>query len=147
MKTQQLSLYAAEHSTDPGPAVENVQDYLDELRETWWWPRRIHRVFVTFDPKIPFNGLGRFIRADDAGEVIFSNRTPYTRTVLHELSHVFSQALYGSRAHDPWFARTHAEVTYLVRGSTAYQNLTRAYTAVGIDFDAKGVVDSQAIRA
>lgn len=46
---------------------------------------------------------------------------------------MLAAARYGSKSHDPWFARTYLELVYGVMGSDAYLRLFEAFERAGVD--------------
>ena len=149
MKTQQTALYAAERTVPWGyqfAGLAEVQKFLDDLRDNWWWPRRVAQVEAFTGGRIRHPAQAE-LRPDGCGEITFREDTPALHVVLHELAHVLTNSHYGGSGHHPWFARTLLELTFLVRGSDAYAALAEAFTRAEIDFDAPGVVDQDAVRA
>jgi putative metallohydrolase (TIGR04338 family) len=57
--------------------------------------------------------------------------------MLHELSHVLASRLNGSKAHDPFFARTYVTLVYLVLGPAAWLQLEAAFKRHGVDYNAE----------
>jgi hypothetical protein len=148
MPTQQMDLYAAERLVDDGPLFANVaavQVWLDGLRDTDWWvrlvPEDVLRVEVALGrPGKGAAGVGWFDRKAKGGRLEFARAAELNeRRIVHELSHVIASAAKNSKSHDPWFARIYLELTYLIRGATAYTQLRDAFIRTGIDFDAEGL--------
>ena len=151
MKTQQHQLYASEDTIDLGPelTLAEIQQLVDRLRDTWWWERtcsNVLRVRVQHHGRMKMLGVGGYEESEHTGYLTFSGRTVREQYVVHELAHVLARARFRSTAHDPWFARIYVELTFLVRGAEAYSALAEAFRRDGIDFDADGVVDSDAVR-
>jgi putative metallohydrolase (TIGR04338 family) len=138
---QQFELYAAERRVSTGerfPSVAAMQAFVDGLRNTWWWRQfypNVARVEVYSRPSNRHESVGAYDAAKRAGhiEMLPVHWTPLV--VLHELAHVLAKARYGSRAHDPAFARVYLELVYLELGYATYVELERAFTAAGINFD------------
>lgn len=147
MPCQQDRVYAAERTVDPGnyfTGIDAVQEFLDGLRDTWWWESWIPNVLkVEVDIGRPGKGaagVGWYEADALAGRMEFSkSATLPERRVVHELSHVIASARKCSNAHDPWFSRIYLELTYLIRGEQAYTELKRAFDTHNIDYDAEGL--------
>lgn len=140
-RTQQYELYAAERGVPVGRhfgSLAEIQAWVDALRETDWWFMRYPEVKrIEVGPAI--NGgrdgsVGWWEASKGAGRIEMSPVHWNELVVVHEISHVFA-AVKGSRAHDPIFARTFLNLTYLILGSETYQALHAAFTAAGIDSD------------
>lgn len=148
MRTQQLDLYAAEREIHDGPVfrdVRAVQEWLDDLRETWWWEEwigeRVLRVEAARGRPGPHAaGVGSYYPERLSGRLEFAKGAELNeRRCVHELAHVIAAATHNSKSHDPWFARVYLELTYLIRGTAAYQELLAAFDRHGIDHDARGI--------
>lgn len=148
MRTQQYDLYASERGVQDGPvfaSVADVQVWLDDLRDTWWWERwltdSVKRVEVGIGRPGPgVAGVGWYERPKLAGRMEFARGAELNeRRLVHELSHVIASARRDSKSHDPWFARVYLELTYLIRGSDRYLELRQAFDAHGIDYEAGGI--------
>lgn len=139
-RTQQFDIYAAEVGLDRGRAfdsVDEVQAFVDDLRETWWWPRwydRLARVEVG-PARSRRKAVGWYDHEMGAGRIEVPPAMRTELTIVHELSHVVAEVYHGSKSHDPAFAREYARLTYLVRGSAAWLRLYDAYTGYGIEYD------------
>jgi hypothetical protein len=131
VKTQQKALYAAQENVMRGrqfTRVDEIQTFVDELRDTYWWQyryARILRVEVIFRPS--GRSLGSYEADKNAGLIELSPQGRCLRTVAHELAHVVAEALYDSKSHDPWFAREYGVLTYHLLGSNAWLTLQRGY--------------------
>lgn len=140
MNCQQFELYAAEERVPRGPFFEREEDaqaWLDGLRETPWWPALfgdVKRVDVFFR-KGGDGSVGGWHPERAAGQMEMAPPHRCHLFMLHELTHVLAAARYGSRSHDPWFARTYLELVYRVMGSDAYTALHDEFDAAGIEHD------------
>jgi hypothetical protein len=149
MPTQQETVYAAERLVDNGPVfadVAAVQSRLNALRDTWWWEKWCPNVLHVEVEAVRDHKHGRTAAGcagylgDGIGRIELHRSTTITeRLVVHELTHIIAGARCGSRSHDPWFARVYLELTYLIRGSVAYQQLKQAFDTLGVDYDAEGL--------
>lgn len=140
LQCQQFELYAAERSALTGRSfgdVAEMQAFVDSLRDTWWWPRwyaKVARVEVYGRPGTRRESVGSWHPAMNAGKLEMLPVHWNELFVLHELAHVLAAARYGSKSHDPWFARVYLELVQLVMGSDAYLSLHLSFTEQGIDF-------------
>lgn len=140
LHTQQDELYAAEESvTTRGMTFatsREAQVYLDALRDTWWWQKFFWKAPARTEIywKARGDSVGSYDKAKDAGllEMVPAHRNELF--ILHELAHVVAEALHGSHAHDPYFARTYAVLVYCVLGSDAWLQLQRGYEAQCIEY-------------
>lgn len=143
MPCQQDSLYAAERlMTRRGRTFadqDELQEYVDELRDTYrkWesdFPNvvRIECYVKTTDRR---GSVGWFDESKAAGIIDMSPRHLNELIVCHEVSHVLAEARYGSRSHDPWFARTYLELVFSAMGSQAYTELSDAFNLRGVRHD------------
>jgi putative metallohydrolase (TIGR04338 family) len=137
---QQFELYASEASIPRGrefTSVEEMQRWVDDLRENPWWERfypQVLRVEAVFKPSgscscggwTPSMGGGRI-------EMLPCHRNELV--VCHELAHVLAAARFKSKAHCPWFAKTYLELVYLVMGTEAWTALRESFVAGGISFN------------
>jgi hypothetical protein len=148
VREQQDALYAAEREVHNGPVfpdVAAVQRWLDDLRETWWWEEwigeRVLRVEAGIgNPGKTAAGVGAYYPDRLSGRLEFKPGAELNeRRCVHELAHVIASAVCHSKSHDPWFARVYLELTYLIRGPIAYQELQRSFDRYGIDHDARGM--------
>jgi putative metallohydrolase (TIGR04338 family) len=141
MNCQQFQLYAAELYASEGRKfanIEEVQAYVDTLRDTPLWQRQypqVHRVEVFGRPVSTKSSVGAWQPERGAGVIEMLDCHMSELYVMHELGHVLASARYGSRSHDPWFARTYMELVYQGMGSAAYASLRRAFVAAEIDFE------------
>jgi putative metallohydrolase (TIGR04338 family) len=143
MPTQQDELYAAEETTDHGRTFANlkeVQRWVDSLRDESWWEQRywmVERVEVGTSRKW-HESVGWFEKEphsrSGAGRMEMAHTHRDELSMIHELAHVLANARHGSNSHDPFFARTYLELTYLIRGSDAYLELQNAFDLAGIDY-------------
>jgi hypothetical protein len=146
MPCQQDDVYAAERVLEPSPTFESfdaVQAFVDEMRDKYpFWEKayaHVERIEIGPADRRGNAHVGWFEPDKCRGRCEFLTDRPEIQLVLHEITHVLASARYGSRAHDPWFARSYLELTYLVRGSMAYFDLYSAFIAYGVDFDAEGL--------
>lgn len=143
---QQDLVYAAERNVPWGNrfrSLEEVQRFYDDLRETWWWAQNlqmVHRVEVGPTRKNATAHVGWYEPDMLAGRCEFITSQPAELVVVHELSHVIASARHHSKSHDPWFARTYLELTYLARGSADSWALMKEFTHLGVDFDAPSII-------
>lgn len=127
--------------------IQQVQDFVDGLRETWWWERWISgvlRVEVGHARRnASFAGVGWFDKEAKAGRLEFRPDVPLTRRlVVHELSHVIAAWRVGKPAHhSPWFARVYYELTYLILGASYAAELAQSFKTHGVDYDAMGITE------
>jgi len=139
-RTQQVRVYAAEDTLlDHGRvfgSIAEVQAYLDDLRDRWWWDNpAVVRVEV-----YPIKGrksMAAFHASRNAGLMELAKGGMNLHTVLHELAHITAQAKHGSEAHDPWWARELLVLTYFERGPEAYVELARAFDRHDVIHDPK----------
>jgi putative metallohydrolase (TIGR04338 family) len=150
MLCQQDQLYAAEAAwIRQGPTfatVDEVQQFLDDLRDAWWWEKwlgtELQRIEVGKARKgAKFQGVGGYNREHASGRVEFSTWPIGKRVVIHEITHVIANCRRCSKAHDPWFARIFLELVYLIEGSESYDELRAAFERNGIDYDAGGMTE------
>lgn len=142
MPTQQDALYAAERSVSPGrqfATYEELQRFVDELRNTEWWVREypmVRRVEVgEADQRITSGSVGSWYADRGAGRIeMMRNGHMNLQSVAHELAHVLAAAKWGSASHDPAFARTYVNLTYWLRGSEAWLELQTAFDRNKIDY-------------
>lgn len=142
MNCQQTELYAAERRVPVGRTFANaaeIQRFVDGLRETWWWQQwypQILRVEAYGRPSGTRSSVGSWHPAKAAGKIEMLPVHFNELIVLHELAHVLAEARYGSKSHDPYFARTYLELVALVMGPDSYQQLYDAFNEAGIKHDA-----------
>jgi hypothetical protein len=143
-RCQQDTVYAAQNTTfrgEPIGSIADVQRFVDDLREAWWWEKwlgdRVIRVEV--GQARGFDSVGWYDEDARSGRMEFGHVPLTIGLVLHELAHVLAKARRHSQAHDPWFARIYLELSYLVRGSAAYEELRKAFDTHGVDYDAGGL--------
>lgn len=141
MRYQQDRLYDAEESSGvyPGAPIDDPQAWVNAKRDTWWWARwywSVGYVNVTVTRR-DVDPTGTYDHADGCGYVTLPRDYVRTGVLVHELVHVVAGKLHGSHAHDPWFAREYLNLTYLILGSDAYDQLRAAYVDHGVEFDAK----------
>ena len=152
MAEQQDRLYAAEaaagRATGPAVSAQDLQYFVDGLRELPWWDRtcpQVLRIEATVVPNRKFS-VGAWQGHRNCGVVEMLPEHLNQRPILHEVSHVIAAARYGSHAHDPWFARTYLELVALVMGPEAYLLLVSQFDAYGIDYAADTAASGGAIQ-
>lgn len=139
MPTQQDELYDAEETCSVGISFVNlreIQIWVDELRDSWWWQKwywMVERVEVGTSRK-QHESVGWFDRDKSAGRMEMGHKHRDQLSAIHELSHILAEARHNSQSHDPMFARTYLELTYLIRGSDAWLELQRAFDKAGIQY-------------
>ena len=136
---QQYEIYGAQAEAPEGrtfTSVEEMQSYVDSLRDTVWWQRHysnVLRIEVYDRPTGKKDSVGSWVPLNAAGVIEIGN--PRERTVLHEVAHVLAAARFGSKAHDPYFARIFLELVAHVMGSEAFVALHAAFDKHGIEHD------------
>lgn len=137
---QQYELYASEaglpRGREFGTAAE-LQAWVDNLREQPWWQRfypQVTRVEASFKPSGRCS-VGGWTKEMNAGRIEMLPCHRCELIVCHELAHVLASARYGSRSHDPWFARVYVELVFFVMGTAASTALLEAFKAHGIEHD------------
>lgn len=136
MNAQQDELYDAERGLERGlifSSIPMIQDIVDRYVDSWWWQKfypAVKRVEITHTSARCY---ARWDEHSGAGLIAFNRAQRDEKTLCHELAHVFSGALYGSLSHDPWYAREYLNVTCLIMGSDAYQQLRAGYEAEGVE--------------
>lgn len=135
---QQDELYASEREAIQGPSfesVEQVQQWVDDLRESDWWERNfpeIRRINVHKWAKGTMDAAG----LDRNGNAVVPWWPGWGGLLmLHEVCHCLAEDRFGSVSHDPWFCRMYAEAVYTFLGSEAYLSLTEAFKRHGVDYD------------
>lgn len=135
---QQDELYSAERSITQGfefHSVDEVQEYVDQMRDTPWWERnfsQVRRVEVIRWQKGKADGGGY---AGDGIGVVPWHPAWHELIVVHEVTHALASARFQSHAHDPWFARVYLEAVWTYMGPDAYVALRRAFGKHGVDHD------------
>lgn len=138
MPNQQARLYEAEGTVPHGRpfrTLEEVQSFVDDLRERPWWPDSIARVEVGPARESGNCSVGWWEPEKFAGRVEMLKCHMYELAVLHELAHVIAAAVHRSNAHCPHFARTYLELVYWVMGSDTYLKLWDRFESHGIVHD------------
>ena len=148
MPTQQDELYTAERGVRLGRqfnSIKEIEDYVFELRSTWWWETfywQVEMVEVGPARKNGTSSVGAYYEDKNAGRIEMLTCHFNERSVIHELAHVLAKKLHGSRSHDPWFAREYANLVYLVLGSDAWLELEAGYRQHGIKYSpAQSLID------
>lgn len=144
---QQFELYAAQGDVPPGRAfasVEEMQAYADELRDLPVWRRQYRQVLRVdvFQRHSCNESVGAWQEEMGAGVVEMLPQHWCELLLLHEVAHVLAHARYGSRSHDPWFARTFLELVREAMGADAYLALWRAFEAAGVDHRHDSTIDA-----
>jgi putative metallohydrolase (TIGR04338 family) len=140
---QQFELYAAEeplsHLHGRALSSEELQSYVDGMREHPWWDRNFADVVrieaYTRPPSWEGGSVGSWHSEHAAGKIEMSKYHMVELYVCHEVAHCLAEARFGSKSHDPWFARTYLELVYTVMGSAAYASLKSAFEHGGVDHD------------
>lgn len=139
-RCQQDELYRAEDLIEHGEMFQShaeIERWCNSLRETWWWSRFYPRVEVievtpSTDPRA---SVGAYYEGEGLAVLNLHEVHFYEHYVLHELAHPLAKARFGSTSHDPFFARVLLELTFLVRGQEAWEDLGRAFEQYGIVID------------
>ena len=141
---QQFELYGAEDKVPAGETIspDGLQRYVDQLRENPYWERAFGESILRIDahvrPDSRDGSVGGYSRSGLSGSVEMAPVHLNELAILHEVAHVCASARYGSKAHDPWFARTYLELVSVFMGPVAYQALDAAFRADGIDSEVEG---------
>lgn len=134
---QQDALYDAEDAVQSGRALMSqaeAQDLVDGWRELPWWQDRFAGVERVEVYKHRGRGsAGGFEPKMCAGVADMDAVHMCPLFLAHEVSHVLAAARWGSRSHDPAFARTYLELVYLTLGSEAYATLYASFEDHEID--------------
>lgn len=140
-RTQQNEVYAAQEVLPPGrtfTALDEIQTYVDELRESYWWPAWVLRIEVQPISQ-RFRGLAHWHTNEGAGVIGISKDGMNLRTVVHEVAHVLADAR-GSSGHDPLYCRQFLELVYHCMGSDQFIKLRDS-------FEQRGVVHDQEVAS
>lgn len=111
---------------------------MDGLRDLPYWERnypQVLRVETFVRASNARSSAAYWAERLGAGLVELAPRHLCELIVLHEVAHVLASARYGSRSHDPWFARVYLELVYEVLGSEAYSALRERFDVNGVDYD------------
>jgi putative metallohydrolase (TIGR04338 family) len=143
MPTQQQECYAAERELRGGRAfmsVEEVQSFVDGLRDLPWWTAQgfhlaVARIEVGKSRSKKHAGVGWYDAEMGGGRIELTGVGLNMKTVLHEVAHVIASAKYGSKSHDPWWARTYLTLVSYVMGTESYLTLQSAFDGQGVDYD------------
>lgn len=137
---QQGILYAAEETVllrgRTFETGDELQTYVDDLRDSPWWIAQYEQVLkvdACIRKSSAAGSVGGFKKEFGTGRIELAPDHCNELFVLHELAHVLAAARYGSKSHDPWFARTYLELVYGVMGSDAYLRLFEAFERAGVD--------------
>jgi putative metallohydrolase (TIGR04338 family) len=141
MPCQQDDLYRAEDLVWPRSSgrvlsVPDAQALVDGWRDLPWWQENfpnVKRVEVNRRDSARGGSAGRFHPTEAAGVIDMAPQHMTPHVLAHEVAHVLAEARYGSRSHDPWFARTYLQLVYLALGSETYKALYDAFEEVGVD--------------
>ncbi len=137
---QQTELYRAERSAPSGRqfhSVEEMQRYVDQLRESPYWRAyypNVKRIEVYARPANRNESVGWFEPEKEAGAVEMLPAHWTELVLLHEVAHVLAGARFGSQAHCPWFARVYLELVYHFH-SAGVDALHEAFESHGIEHD------------
>lgn len=139
--TQQDLVYRAEAEVPAGRAfrsVGEIQAWVDDLRDTWWWQAwypQVVRVEVVRRDGRRRESVGAWHPDRGAGLVELLHAHWNDRDVLHELAHVLAAARHRSSSHDPAFCRTLYELVHLAVSPGHAVRLRAAYVRHGVDLD------------
>jgi putative metallohydrolase (TIGR04338 family) len=139
IKTQQQQVYRAQRDVPLGrrfKSITEVQEYLDGMRDTWWWHRwywRIPRVEV-YAATTEKTSMAGWDEANNAGLIILHKENRDQRALVHELAHVVAEALHNSHAHDPAYCRDYANLTYLIMGGDAWLKLQEGFEREKVEY-------------
>lgn len=139
---QQAALYDAERFVSMGrvfTSLAEIQAYVDALRDTWWWSYFYWKVgYVEVGPARRGGrdgSVGWYDHDKDAGRMEMAPVHWNEQTVTHELTHVVVDALgTPERGHGPFFARTYANLTFLISGSDRWLQLQAAFDKRKIEY-------------
>ena len=142
MITQQQDCYKAEAVAPYGRrfmSVAEVQSFVDSLRDEPWWTAqgyglKVPRIEVGKSNSKKHAGVGWFDADLGAGRIELTGAGLHMRVVLHEVAHVLSMAIHGSKSHDPWWARTYLTLVSYVMGGDAYLTLQASFDVHGVDY-------------
>lgn len=141
-KCQQDELYRAEETLPQQGrlfhSITEIQQFVDGLRDELWWNTlgywAVPRIEVGIKPARSSGSVGWWDASKQGGRIEML-RVHWTELiVLHEVAHVLAEAIHGSHAHDPWFARIYTNLVYGVMGSEVWQQLVTAFDAHGIKY-------------
>lgn len=143
-KTQQLDCYAAQEALPRGQAfasLEEVQRWVDDLRDTPWWHLQgysLHVLRIEVQPyrSAKFAGCAQWCKEDNCGVIALTPDGRTVRTVLHEVAHILADAAHDSTGHDPAWARVFLTLVSCVMGPDAYVTLRESFDAHGVSYDA-----------
>jgi putative metallohydrolase (TIGR04338 family) len=129
-------VYAAQEALPPGrtfTTLDEIQAYVDELRENYWWPEWVLRIEVHSIGR-QWRGLARWDADAGAGVIGISKDGMSLRTVVHEVAHVLADAR-GSTSHDPRYCRQFLELVYHCMGSEQFIKLRDSFEQHGVVHD------------
>jgi hypothetical protein len=135
---QQYGLYGAEERVPRGRAIraEELQSFVDNLRETTFW-ERTHADVMYIETSVRKSdgqgSCGAWDRERGCGVIEMAPCHLCELFVVHEVSHVLAAQRYGSHAHDPWFADTYLRLLTSI-APDLYLPLFESFTRAGIDF-------------
>lgn len=139
MSCQQYELYAAEGGVPKGRtfgSIEEIQKYVDDLRERPWWILEYGKVLKVEVAKSRAKGsVGGFYPEKNAGRIEMAECHWNELYVLHELAHVLAKARHQSQAHCPYFARVYLEMVSREMGPETYTKLYEAFENHNIEHD------------
>lgn len=140
VQCQQNELYGAEAQVPKGRPITagELQSFVDGLRDSLWWEQNFDMVLrIEAGVRSTSNdgSVGGWSPASNAGAIEMAPAHLNELVICHEVAHVLAGARYGSKSHDPWFARTYLELVSTVMGSEAWQALHAAFTERGIEID------------
>lgn len=144
MPNQQDELYAAERGVPQGrrlKGLEDLESFVEGVRESNYWDRLFDDMVMIecACKRSPKDGSVGGLTGSDAwgrhGKIEMSPEHMTELFVCHEVAHVIAEARYGSRSHDPWFARTYLELVSQFVGTESYTQLHANFVRDNIDFN------------
>ena len=142
MRCQQDELYASEAAHGlrgrQFTSLDEIYEYVNALRDTWWWQRYYEGVLevqVVGHQKGNSGSVGSWFPDKNVAVISMHEEHWCEQYVLHELAHPLAAYRYHSQAHCPWFARVYLELVANVMGSEAYVALHNGFDADQIAHD------------
>lgn len=135
---QQARVYEAQCDVSRGVVFTNItaaQDYADALTATRWWTERypeIVRLEVQAIRSTKWAGCSESDTDRNCGVIGLASSGLHESTLLHEAAHCVTPVESG---HEWPFTRALLEITYLRRGTEAYQALREAFLRHGVDIN------------
>jgi putative metallohydrolase (TIGR04338 family) len=118
--------------------VAEVEEFVNGLRDTWWWQRFFWRVpYIEVETThMQINGLAYWNVHKNAGLIELNPKMPNGLTLVttvHEMAHIFADAIFNSTAHDPEYCRTYLWLVNLIIGADEYLKLQDAFKKRGVE--------------